>query len=388
MINPSVAIVHEWLSTYAGSERVVEQMLAVLPEAELFSLVDFLTQQREMLGGREVHTSFIQRLPFSRKKFRGYLPLMPLAVEQFDLSRFDVVVSSHHAVAHGALTRADQLHISYVHTPVRYAWDLTHQYLHESNLNRGLRAMIARSLLHYLRLWDRAAADRVDLFVANSYYIARRIWKTYRRKARVIYPPVDVERYELATDKSDYYLAASRMVPYKRIDLIVEAFASMPERRLIVAGDGPEREKIVAKGRPNVEFVGYQPDDRLRELMQHARAFVFAADEDFGIMPVEAQACGTPVLAFGRGGALETVADGSTGLFFDEQTASSICEAVERFEAQSDFFEPAQIRAHAERFSVDRFRREFSQLIDRQWQKFNGAHSTHREFSRMSVSPR
>jgi glycosyltransferase involved in cell wall biosynthesis len=388
MMNPSVAIVHEWLSTYAGSERVVEQMLAVLPDAELFTLVDFLSEQREMLGGREVHTSFIQRLPFSRKRFRGYLPLMPLAVEQFDLSKFDIVISSHHAVANGALTTAGQLHISYVHTPVRYAWGLTHQYLRESTLTHGLRGMIARSVLHYLRLWDRAAADRVDLFVANSHYIARRIWKTYRRKARVIYPPVDVEAYELVTDKSDYYLTASRMVPYKKIDLIVDAFSSMPGRRLIVAGDGPERKKIAAKAAPNIEMVGYQPGGKLRELMQNARAFVFAADEDFGIMPVEAQAGGTPVVAFGRGGALETVIDGQTGLFFYEQTVPAICDAVERFEARRDFFDPAEIRAHAERFGVDRFRREFSRLVDRQWQKFNRGHEIKRAVRRASVLPR
>ncbi len=388
MIQPSVAIVHEWLSNYAGSERVVEQMLAVLPDAEVFSLVDFLSQRRNILGGRKVHTSFIQRLPLARKRFRGYLPLMPLAVEQFDLSQFDIVISSQHAVSHGVLTRADQFHISYVHTPIRYAWDLTHQYLRESKLNRGIRGMVARFILHYLRLWDRAAADRVDLFVANSQYIARRIWKTYRRKARVIYPPVDTDAYELATNKADYYLTASRMVPYKKIDLIVEAFASMPRCKLLVAGDGPEREKIVVKAGSNVEFVGYQPDEKLRELMQHARAFVFAADEDFGIMPVEAQACGTPVIAYGRGGALETVVDGVTGIFFKQQTVTSLCDAVQRFETKTASFDPVEIRAHAERFGVDRFRGEFSQLVERQWQKFRGGARTRRKPRPLSGSPR
>ncbi len=370
-MKPRVAIIHEWLATYAGSERVVEQLLAVLPDAQLYSLVDFLPEsQRTMLGGRSVRTSFIQRLPFSRKRFRGYLPLMPLAVEQFDLADYDIVVSSQHAVAHGVLTRADQLHVSYVHTPVRYAWDLHHQYLREARLTWGVRSMLARMVMHYLRMWDRAAAERVDLFVANSRYIARRIWKTYRRKARVIYPPVDVEAYSLATDKSDYYLTASRMVPYKRIDLIVEAFRDLPDRKLIVVGDGPEYKKIAKSAGPNVELLGHQPAAKLQELMRGARAFVFAADEDFGITPVEAQACGTPVIAYGRGGALETVLDGETGVFFREQTTDSLRAAVEQFEATSADFEPERIRQHAEKFSAERFRQEFAELLDRQWRQF------------------
>jgi glycosyltransferase involved in cell wall biosynthesis len=370
-MNPRVAIIHEWLASYAGSERVVEQLLAVLPDADLFSLVDFLpASQRSMLGGRTVRTSFIQRLPFSRKKFRGYLPLMPLAIEQFDLADYEIVVSSQHAVAHGVLTRADQLHVSYVHTPVRYAWDLHHQYLRESRLTWGVRSMLARMVMHYLRMWDRAAAERVDVFVANSKYIARRIWKTYRRKARVIYPPVDIEAFSLATEKSDYYLTASRLVPYKRVDLIVEAFRGLPDRKLLVVGDGPDHKKIAKSAGPNVELLGHQPADKLQELMQGARAFVFAADEDFGITPVEAQACGTPVIAFGRGGALETVLDGETGVFFREQTPASIREAIEQFEATSADFEPERIRQHAEQFSVERFRREFAELLDRQWRRF------------------
>jgi glycosyltransferase involved in cell wall biosynthesis len=369
-VNNRIAILHEWFTVYAGAERVIEQMLAVLPDADVYGLVDFMpAPERAMLGGRSVGTSFIQRLPFARKKFRGYLALMPLAVEQFDFSNYDIVISSHHVVANGALTRADQLHISYVHTPARYAWDLGQQYLRQGKLTRGIRSMLARSILHYLRIWDRGAADRVDVFVANSRYVARRIWKTYRRKARVIYPPVDIAAIEPSSDKSDYYLTASRMVPYKRIDLIVEAFRNMPDRKLIVIGDGPERKKVAAKAGPNVELLGYQPTEKLRELMRHARAFVFAADEDFGIVPVEAQASGTPVIAFRRGGVTETVVEGVTGLFFDEQTVPAICEAVERFETTRDEFEPEQIRAHAEAFDSERFRQKFSSLVERQWAK-------------------
>jgi glycosyltransferase involved in cell wall biosynthesis len=381
---PSIAIVHDWLSTYAGSEKVVEQMLHVFPEADLFAVVDFLPEaDRHMLQGRPVHTSFIQRLPFARRAFRAYLPLMPLAVEQWDLSRYDIVLSSSHAVAKGVLTRADQLHIAYVHTPLRYAWDLQHEYLRQAGLDRGLRTLIVRPLLHYLRLWDRAAADRVDCFVANSQYVARRIEKTYRRSARVLYPPVDIDRFTLGADRGDYYVAASRLVPYKRIDLIVEAFRNMPDRQLVVIGDGPDYKKIARRATPNIQLLGFQSDTSLNQHLQQAKALVFAADEDFGILPVEAQACGTPVIAFGRGGATETVIDGETGLFFAEQTPESIVAAVERFESHSLLCDPPAIREHAERFSIARFRRELSSLVTREWNSVGWAVPTssneHRE---------
>ena len=374
--NPTIAVVHEWLATYAGSERVVEQMLQVYPAADLLAVVDFLPKKdRAMLGGRKVRTSFIQRLPLARRCFRAYLPLMPLAVEQFDLDRYDVVLSSSHAVAKGVLTRADQLHISYVHTPVRYAWDLQHQYLRDAKLAWGLRSMLARAILHYLRLWDRVAADRVDVFVANSQYVARRIEKTYRRPAQVLYPPVDIERFTLGGERDDYYLAASRMVPYKRIDLIVEAFRRMPQRKLVVIGEGPDYKKIAARATPNVELLGYQDGPTLVRHLQTARALVFAADEDFGILPVEAQACGTPVIAYGRGGVTETVLDRETGLFFPEQTAESIVAAVEQFEALSVPLDPLLIRENAERFSVSRFQQELADLVSREWSRFRGASS-------------
>jgi glycosyltransferase involved in cell wall biosynthesis len=366
--SPSVAIVHDWLATYAGSEKVVEQMLHVFPQADLFAVVDFLpAADRHMLQCRQVHTSFIQRLPFARRAFRAYLPLMPLAVEQWDLNRYDIVLSSSHAVAKGVLTRADQLHIAYVHTPLRYAWDLQHEYLRQSGLNRGLRTLFVRPLLHYLRLWDRAAADRVDCFIANSQYVARRIEKTYRREARVIYPPVDIDRFMLGAERADYYVAASRLVPYKRIDLIVEAFRNLPARQLVVIGDGPEYKKIARRATPNIRLLGFQSDAALQHHLQTAKALVFAADEDFGILPVEAQACGTPVIAFGRGGALETVVDGETGLFFSEQTPGSIAAAIERFESEPLLCDAPSIREHAQRFSIARFRRELSGLVTRQW---------------------
>jgi len=366
-----VAIVHEWFVNYAGSEKVVEEIIKVFPQAELFALVDFLAEdERGFLGDRPVHTSFIQRLPKARSAFRNYLPLMPLAVEQFDLSGYDLVISSNHAVAKGVITGPGQVHISYVHTPIRYAWDLQHQYLRESGLEKGFKAWIARLSLHYLRLWDSRTAHGVDGFLANSKYIARRIRKTYGRDSKVVYPPVDIARFTMGSEKEDFYLAASRMVPYKRMPMIVEAFVAMPKRQLFVIGDGPELQRIkaLARNASNVTILGYQPTNVLADYMARARAFVFAAEEDFGITPVEAQASGTPVIAYGAGGALETVTSSTdptkrTGLFFHNQTAEAVRDAVYEFEAAGEF-RPEICRANAERFSVENFRQELRQAVE------------------------
>ena len=360
--NVRVAIVHDWLVTYAGAERVLEQIVACFPDADLFSVVDFL-DDRSFLRGKPVTTSFIQKLPKARTKYRAYLPLMPIAIEQLDVSAYDVVISSSHAVAKGVLTGPDQVHISYVHSPIRYAWDLQHQYLQQSKLTNGPKSALARLILHYIRNWDIRTSNSVDTFVANSQFIARRIRKVYQRDAHVIFPPVDVDAFVLHEQKEDFYLTASRMVPYKKIDLIVEAFARMPQRRLVVIGDGPDMQKIRAKAASNVEIMGYQPFKVLQDKMQRAKAFVFAAEEDFGISVVEAQACGTPVIAYGKGGALETVRDLSssrpTGMFFEEQRAESIIAAVEEFDTQASRFVAADCRANAERFSAAHFRERF-----------------------------
>lgn len=378
----SVAIVHDWLVVYAGAERVLEQMLACYPESDLFSLVDFLpADQRAFIRNKPVSTSFIQRLPKARKKYRAYLPLMPLAVEQFDLSAYDLVISSSHAVAKGVLTGPDQLHLCMCYSPVRYAWDLQHQYLRESGLERGIKGWMAKLILHYVRLWDVRTANGVDAFMAISHYIARRIQKVYRRESTVIYPPVDVADFSLCRDKGDFYVTASRMVPYKKIDLIVEAFTAMPDKKLLVIGDGPDFAKIQAKAGPNIQLLGFAGAEVLRNHLQRARAFVFAAEEDFGITPLEAQACGTPVIAFGKGGALETIvplrevecAAPSTGVFFYEQSVPAIIAAVGRFEGAGAAITSEACRENALRFAPERFRTEFTAFVEREWEAFRSA---------------
>ncbi len=370
-----IAIVHDWLVTYAGSERVLEQMLRCFPDADLFCIVDYLEEkERHFISRKRVTTSFIQKLPFSRKYYRHYLALMPLAVEQFDLSGYDLVISSSHAVAKGVLTGPDQLHISYVHSPIRYAWDLQHQYLRESGLDKGLKGWLVKWMLHKIRIWDIRTANGVDDFIANSGFIARRIRKTYRREAEVIYPPVDVSAFSLCDNKDSFYLTASRMVPYKKMDLIVEAFSSMPDRKLYVIGDGPDFRKIAGKAASNVILLGYQEFQELREYMQKARAFVFAAEEDFGILPVEVQACGTPVIAYGKGGACETVrgmnSENPTGVFFEEQTIEAIRKAVDLFEEKGEKITATSCRENALRFSNERFRLEFRQFVEQRWDAF------------------
>ena len=372
-----IAVIHDWLATYAGSERALEQILTLYPDCDLFSLVDFLPhQQRSFVLNKKVTTSFIQSLPFAQKHFRSYLPLMPLAIEQFDLSEYDLVISSSHAVAKGVLTNEDQLHVCYCYTPMRYAWDLHHQYLRESGLNRGIKGYIARMVLHYMRMWDRSSANRPDHYIAISRYIARRINKVYNKDAAVIYPPVDTDTFVPHAGEKEYYLTASRMVPYKKIDLIVEAFSGMSDKKLVVIGEGPDFRKIRAKAGRNIELIGYQPAPVMKDYMQKARAFVYAADEDFGIATVEAQACGTPVIAFGKGGSLETVIPlgnaehaAPTGVFFSEQTVESLQNAVFLFEKNVNVFDGKRIRENALRFSTERFRLEFKDFIDQALEK-------------------
>lgn len=367
-----IAVVHDWLVVYGGAEKVLEQILNIYPEADLFALVDFLDEdKRDFIKDKKVKTSFIQHLPKAKTKYRNYLPLMPLAIEQLDLSKYDLIISSSYCVAKGIITSPNQVHISYVHSPIRYAWDLQHQYLKEAGLTKGLKGWLAKIILHYMRIWDTRTSNGVDYFIANSKFIAKRIWKCYRREADVIYPPVDVEAFEYCDQKEDFYLTASRMVPYKKMDLIVEAFTQMPDKKLIVIGAGPDFDKIqkIAQGHINIKLMGYQPFSVLKEHMQKAKAFVFAAEEDFGITPVEAQACGTPVIAYGKGGALETVRgldkkDDPTGVFFYKQDKESLVKAISYFENNLEKIRFEDCRKNALNFSINKFRIQMNKYID------------------------
>ncbi|MBB6112431.1 Glycosyltransferase involved in cell wall bisynthesis [Mucilaginibacter lappiensis] len=360
-----VALVHEWLTVIGGSENVFKEIASLYPQADIYTLVARNETVKALnLADHKVTTSFIQNLPFAKSKYRSYLPLFPLAIEQFDLSDYDLIISSSHAVAKGVLTNSNQVHICYCHSPIRYAWDLHHQYLKETGLNKGLKGFIAKYLLHRIRQWDIISTNRVDHFIANSKYIGKRIKKVYNRESTVIYPNVSTEEFLPVYEKKDYYVTCSRFVPYKKIDLIVEAFAQMPDKKLYVIGDGPDFKKVSKLAKSNVTLLGYQPFDMLKKYLSEARAFVFAAEEDFGILPVEAQACGTPVIAYKKGGALESVVENETGIFFKDQTASSIKDAVEWFDINLSLFNYKKIADHAAGFSTARFKSEFLTFIN------------------------
>ncbi len=360
------AIVHEWLVNYAGSERCVESFTNIWQDADVYSLVDFLNEEQRniILKGNHAKTSFIQHLPYAKTKHRNYLPLFPRAIESFNLSGYDVIISSSHAVAKGVRTNKKQLHISYCYSPMRYAWDSADEYL------KGFKGSIAKLFLNYLRRWDKKSAKNPDYIVSISEHIRKKVKRIYNRDSDVIYPPVDTDKFKMETNKQDYYLAASRLVPYKKIDLIVDAFAQMLDKKLVVIGSGPEKEKIIAKATPNVDVVGYQDFESLKSYMQKAKAFVFAAEEDFGIVVVEAMACGTPVIAYGIGGAAETVIDGVTGILYPEQTIDSIVEAVKRFDVISHSMNYKEIRLHSEKFSRANFERSIKDYVNEKYKNF------------------
>lgn len=363
--NIKKAIVHDWFAGYAGSERVVESFTNVYPGVPVHVLFNLLTKEEQEIVTKnsKVVTSFIQKFRGVKKNHRKYLPLFPYAVEQFDLSNYDLILSSSHAIAKGVLTNSNQLHICYCHTPIRYAWDLTHQYLKESNLDKGLFGLFAKIVLHYIRIWDASNVNRVDYFIANSNYIKRRIKKVYGKNSEVIYPPVDTEKFKCETQKDNYYLTASRLVPYKRIDLIASAFTKMPDKKLIIIGDGPEEKKIKAQSGKNIEMVGYQDGEALAKYMQKAKAFVFAADEDFGIMVVEALSSGTPVIAFNKGGVTETIKDGETGILFNEQSVDSITDAVKTFEQKENNFDSISLSNYAKQFDRKIFEEKLNKFV-------------------------
>jgi glycosyltransferase involved in cell wall biosynthesis len=366
------ALVHEWLTPKAtgGSELVVQEILKHI-DADLYALIDFeSTNPQSYLFGRSIGTTFLQRLPLARNGVQKYLPLLPLAIEQLDLREYDVILSSSHAVAKGILSSPQQLHICYCHTPMRYAWDLTFDYLRSSSLGRGPQGLITRYLLHQLRQWDVLSANRVDYFIANSQHTAQRIWRCYRRHAEVIYPPVNIERFPFQEQKEDFYLTVSRLVSYKQVSLIVQAFNQLGHP-LVVIGEGPDLEAIRKLAQPNVQVLGFQPDSVVEQYMARAKAFVYAACEDFGIALVEAQACGTPIIAYGAGGALETVRDIrqhpdiGTGLFFLTQTSAALIEAVKTFEVSTGAFSPDRSRLNAALFAPKVFGDRYLTFLER-----------------------
>lgn len=365
---PRIAIVHEWLTTLGGSELVLKEMLAVYPQADLFALVDVMApSDRESLGltGRTVRTTWMQRVPGIGRRYRQLLPLMPMAVRGHDLRGYDVVISNTHAVSHRVNVPSGAKHLVHCCSPMRYAWDLREPYLQESGLHRGVTGLAARVMLEWMRRGDYEAAQLPQAYAGISEYIGERIGRCYRRESTVIYPPVDVEYFTPGGSREAFYLAASRMVPYKKLPMIAEAFARhLPDHELVIIGDGPEMGRVRAAAGPNVRVLGAQPREVLRDYLRRARAFVFAADEDFGILPVEAQACGTPVIAYGVGGARETVREGETGVFFGSQTPEAVAEAVWEFEEVAGGLTAAACRANAERFSTARFRAEFREWVE------------------------
>jgi glycosyltransferase involved in cell wall biosynthesis len=364
------ALVHDWYYVSGGAEKVIHSFNTIWEDFDHFALVDFLNNKDRdfILKGKKVNTSFIQKLPTAKSNHRKFLQLFPYAIEQFDLQDYDLILSSSASIAKGVLTNQNQLHISYCHSPMRYAWDLYHQYLKDSNLEHGIKGFYAKRVLHKIRVWDYINSQRVDHFIANSNYIAKRINKTYNRDSTVIYPPVDVNNFNLVEKKEDFYVAASRMVPYKKIKTIVEAFNQMPTKKLYVIGDGPEFKAIKKIANSNIELLGFLDSGSLKSYLQKAKAFVFAAEEDFGIIPVEAQACGTPVIAFNKGGLKETVINNKTGVLFNTQTPTSIIDAVNYFETLE--LSPEVIRENSERFSKERFEKEIFNFVNQKFEDF------------------
>ena len=366
-----IAIVHDWLVTNAGAEKVLKNILEVYPNADIFSLVDFLSPQEreEILNTKVTSTSFIQNLPFAKKHFRNYLPLFPLAIESLDLKEYDLIISSSWAVAKGIKKTPSQLHISYCHTPIRYAWDLYEEYT--SNLSQP-KKLLVEITLKKIRAWDIKSLESVDYFIANSDFVAQRIKRIYKRDSLVIYPPVDVEKFQLYKKKEEFYLTASRLVPYKKTKLIVEAFNTMPEKRLIVIGAGEEYDAIKSIASKNITLLGYRDDATMIEYMQKAKAFIYAAIEDFGIVPIEAMACGTPVIALNDGGTKETIEDGKNGIHFKHQEVKEIVKAVELFSSKS--FNATTISKNTQKYASKRFQKEFKEFVEKATLKYNHKH--------------
>jgi glycosyltransferase involved in cell wall biosynthesis len=362
------AIVHDWLPLFSGAEEVVANLMAVIGPSDLFTLFNLLSAEDEArLGAARIVTSYLDRLPGRERYYRSTFPFCPQAIESFDLSSYDLVLSSSAAFSKGVIVHPHQKHVSYVHTPVRYAWDQTYEYLASSRALRGLTGVVLKHLLHQLRVWDSRTGQGPDLMIANSSTVRRRIEQIYGRQALIVAPPVDTGAFALQEKKDDYFFAASRLVPYKRMDVLVDAFTAMPGSRLLLAGDGPDLSKLKKRAGPNVEFLGKVSRSALIAYMAGARAFVFAGYEDFGIVMAEAQASGTPVIAYKQGGAADIVVPlgqpHPTGILFSQQTAASLQEAIGHFNSAPEAISPIDCRTNAMRFSVAKFREKMQTVL-------------------------
>jgi len=358
-----VALVQDWFVVNGGAEKVFREFVHLFPHADVFALVDFLKEEdrADILAGKNVTTTWIQQLPYARNSFRNYLVFFPHAIRSLDLSGYDLIISSSYAVAKGIRKRKGQTHICYCHSPVRYAWDLRQAYL--SRL-KGLKRMVAGLMLDHVAQMDLKTIGEVDHFIANSRNVAERIKRIYNRESTVIYPPVDIDGFAPHHEKEGFYFTSLRVVPYKRLDLIVDAFRLMPDKKLVVSGDGPALAKIRSGAPSNVVFLGFIDKPSLVSYMQRAKAFILAAEEDFGITSLEAQSCLTPVIALRRGGYLETVVEHKTGVFFNDQTVEALCDAVWSFEQRTQPFEEKDFLENVSGFSGQRFREELKSFVD------------------------
>lgn len=358
-----IALVHDFLNKPGGAEKVLSSLSEIFPQAPIYTLVYDNNYTSKAFPGRTIYGSVLQKYPdFIKKRLKYLLQKMPQAIEEFDFSDYDVVISSSNSFAHGVITSPKTLHICYCHSPMRYAWDWSNEYLKENNASRGLKSIIIRAVISKIRIWDRITADRVDLWLANSINVARRINKYYKKDSIVVYPPVDIPVTEKAIKEKLYYFISSRLEPYKKIDLAVKAF-NKNGKLLYIAGDGSQFQFLRSVAKPNIKFLGWQSTDSVFNYLEKAKAFIFPGEDDFGIAPVEAMAAGVPVIAYKKGGVLETIIENKTGIFFDEESPSSLGESISRFEKL--VFDSKECKKQAEKFSKERFKNKILNIINK-----------------------
>lgn len=366
-----IALVHDYLNQYGGAEKVLEAFIEIFPDAPIYTLFYDQKIVDEFFPGKKIRASFLQKIPFIKKHHRIFPPLMPIAVEKFNLSDYDLVISDSAAFGKGVITNSKTLHICYCHTPTRYAWDDSHKYVKEFSMSK-LAKIFVPIFMNYLRLWDKEAARRVDKFICNSKFVEQRIKKYYKQDAEVIHPPVDTEFFAPSNEPvQDYYLMVGRLLPYKRFDIAIEAFNKL-ELPLKIIGKGPEMKKLKKMANWNIEFLGELAGEKLKEYYQNCQALIFPQEEDFGIVALEAMSCGKPIIAYRGGGALESVLEGKTGIFFNEQNTDSLVEAVKEFclLASESKFNFAFIRNHAIKFDKEIFKKKIKDFIDKTWKEF------------------